>query len=70
MISALLDRIARWLPNCHDALALAEKGTRRPLRTPERLLLQYHRPLCPGCTCNREKLDRLLAAQKRKSRNP
>lgn len=60
MIYQLIERILKLLPNCRCALDLAEKGIKRKLTFRERLVLQYHKPLCPFCACNQNRFECLM----------
>jgi len=46
------------------ALHLSETGQQRPLKLVEKLLLHYHRPLCPFCACNKNKFESLEKKRK------
>ncbi len=55
--SGVLEWVNDTLPNCREALRLAELGSERPLNWRERLSLKYHSPLCPFCACNKFKFE-------------
>ena len=46
------------VPSCGTALRLVEKGQQRPLKFYERMALVYNSPLCPHCSCKRERFDK------------
>lgn len=46
------------VPSCGTALRIVEKGQQRPLKLHERVALFYNSPLCPHCSCKREKFDK------------
>jgi len=46
------------VPSCGTALRMVETGQQRPLKLHERLVLAYNSPLCPHCSCKREKFDK------------
>ncbi|MGC6456174.1 MAG: hypothetical protein ACON39_09210 [Coraliomargaritaceae bacterium] len=50
--------IGAVVPSCGTALRLVEKGQERPLKLHERLALIYNSPLCPHCSCKRERFDK------------
>lgn len=50
--------IGAVVPSCGTALRLVEKGQQRPLKVYERLALIYNSPLCPHCTCKRERFEK------------
>ena len=56
---SLADRIynavGTVVPNCEPALRMVEIGQKRPLKLKEKFVLFYNSPLCPHCSCNREK---------------
>jgi len=64
MMYGLLEKILEILPNCRMALHLSETGQQRPLKLVEKLLLHYHRPLCPFCACNKNKFESLEKKRK------
>lgn len=46
------------VPSCGTALRMVEIGQERPLKLHERFALLYNSPLCPHCSCKREKFDK------------
>jgi hypothetical protein len=50
--------IGAVVPSCGTALRLVEKGQQRPLKLHERMALVYNSPLCPHCSCKRERFDK------------
>lgn len=51
----IYNAVGMVVPNCESALRMAETGQKRPLNLKEKFVLFYNSPLCPHCSCNREK---------------